>query len=166
VAESVFEHAPREDINMVVEDPGGGAVPVQPVMMEARIEAIGVQSQQIQKSASSFAAAAGQGFHIDPQAAATLINACRDSLNQPGQLGSHLYTLDQAPKLGQSPGANVVAPFTHSVVTDPQGIGPAIKNLQNVLQDMIQAYQKASTNYQQTEDIILQSMNTQKSTMA
>lgn len=151
---------------MVVEDPGGGAVPAQPVMLEARIEAIGVQAQQIQKSASSFAAAAGKGFHIDPQAAATLINACRDSLNQLGQLGSHLYTLDQAPQLGQTPGANVVAPFTHSVVTDPQGIGPAIKNLQNVLQDMIQAYQKASTNYQQTEDIILQSMNAQKSTMA
>jgi hypothetical protein len=156
---------------MVAESAGSGAelTPTQTVMpaqLQDRIAVLGQQAQQIQKSASSFAAAAGTGFHIEPQAAATLINACRDGLNQLNELGNHIFTLSQTPQLGQTPGASVVAPFTQSVATDPQGIAPAIQNLQRTLQDMIQAYQKASTNYQQTSEIIEQSMRAQQNTLA
>jgi hypothetical protein len=149
---------------MVDASPEGGAA--QPVQLEARIAALSTQSKQIQQSASSFAAAAGKGFHIEPQAAATLINACRDGLNQLSELSSHLYTLNQTPQLGETPGANVVAPFTQSVVSDPQGIAPAVQNLQTTLKDMIHAYQKASTDYQQTQEIIEQSMQAQARTLA
>jgi hypothetical protein len=149
---------------MVDASPEGGAA--QPVQLEARIAALSTQSKQIQQSASSFAAAAGKGFHIEPQAAATLINACRDGLNQLNDLRMHMETVAQSPQLGQTPGANVVAPFTQSVATDNQGIFPAIQNLYTTLQDMIQAYQKASTDYQQTQEIIEQSMQAQARTLA
>jgi hypothetical protein len=150
----------------MVEASPGGSAEVTGVQLEQRIAVLSTQAQQIQRSAGSFAAAAGKGFHIEPQAAATLINACRDSLNQLNDLQQHMQTVSQAPRLGQTPGANVVAPFTQSVATDSHGIFPAIQNLTTTLQDMIQAYQKASTNYQQTQEIIEQSMRTQQSSLA
>jgi hypothetical protein len=67
-------------------------------------------------------------------------------------------TITQAPKLGQTPGAKVVAPFTQQVGADQQGMVPAINSLKKTLADMIRAYQKASTNYAETEAIIAQSL--------
>lgn len=132
---------------------------VQPELMLAKqIDTVARESVQIQASAKNFAASAGQGFHIDPQAAATLINACRDALNQLESVQFHVYNVSQAPKLGQTPGADVIAPFTQSAATDHQGVQQAITNLKSTLQQMIQAYQKASTNYQETEQLVAQAM--------
>jgi hypothetical protein len=144
---------------MVIESPDGEVgTPAQPAEMAARVELVVKQSQQIQSSAKGFAAAAGKGFKIDPTAAATLINSCRNSLDELNGLQQHLSSVTQAPQLGQTPGAQVVAPFTQNVATDPQGIFPAIQNLMKSLQDMIQAYSKASTNYAETEALVHQSM--------
>jgi hypothetical protein len=151
---------------MVLESPEGGAVPLQPAMLSARMETVVQQSAQIQSSAKSFAAAAGKGFHMEPQAAATLINACRDALNELSQMQAHLAAVAQAPQLGQTPGAQVIAPFTQNVATDTDGIFPAIQNLQTTLHDMIQAYQKASTDYAKTEELVQQAMNQQRRTLA
>lgn len=149
----------------MIEVPAGGAQPAQPeasaVQMADRVQMVVRQAAQIQSSAQSFAASAGSGFHIEPQAAATLINACRDSINELDQVQTHLRSLQQSPPLGETPGAKVVAPFTQSVATDPQGIYPAIQNLVKTLQDMIQAYQKASTDYAETEAIVQASMRQQ-----
>jgi hypothetical protein len=151
---------------MVLESPEGGATPLQPAMLSARMEMVAQQSAQIQSSAKSFAAAAGKGFHMEPQAAATLINACRDSLNELNQVQTHLTAVAQAPQLGQTPGAQVIAPFTQNVATDTDGIFPALQNLQKTLQDMIQAYQKASTDYAKTEELVQQAMLRHRSTLA
>lgn len=147
----------------MIVDPGGGGTPVTAETMVARqMAVVSQQAVQIQTSAKNFAASAGQGFHIEPEAAATLINACRDSLNQLESLEFHLLQVSQAPQLGTSPGASVVAPFTQQTATDNQGIQQAITNLKTTLQDMIQGYQKASTNYAETEALVAQSMKSQQ----
>jgi hypothetical protein len=142
---------------MTVPSPGGGAAP--PTSMIAQqVAMVARQAAQIETSAKSFSASAGTGFHIDPQAAATLINACRDGLTELQQLREYLDTIAQHPQLGQTPGAKVVAPFTQSAATDSEGMKPTIDKLQQTLLDMIQAYQKASTNYSETEALVTQAM--------
>lgn len=133
----------------MLETPDGGSVSTAAV--EERVELVTKQAAQIQSSAKSFAAAAGQGFHIEPSAAATLIKACRTSLDQLQKLRKDLYQIAQNPPLGTSPGASVVAPFTAQTATDNNGMRPVLESLQQTLQDMIQAYYKASTNYAETE---------------
>jgi hypothetical protein len=127
----------------------------------AQVAEINQQATQMQSSAKDFVAAAGTGFHIEPEAAAILIKSCQDSLHELENLTEELATISQAPKLGQTPGAKVVAPFTQNVATDPQGMRPAIENLKKALADMITAYQKASTNYAETEAIIARSLKSQ-----
>lgn len=119
------------------------------------------QAVQMQSGAKSMAAAAGSGFHIEPQAAATLIKACEDSLRELDGLSLHLGTIQQAPQLGETPGAKVVAPFTQQVAADPRGMLPAINSLKTTLMDMIAAYRKASTNYAETEAILAHSFKSQ-----
>jgi hypothetical protein len=130
----------------------------QAVQDAARAAEIAVQSAQIQASAQKLASNAGSGFHIEPEAAATLIKSCMTSLDELNSLGASVGTIIQAPKLGQTPGAEVVAPFTQSVATDAQGMQQAILNLRQTLTDMIQAYHRASTNYAETEAIIKASL--------
>jgi hypothetical protein len=138
---------------MLTPDSGAGAA------LGAQIAAqVNQQAVQIESSAKNFVAAAGTGFHLEPEAAATLIKACQDSLHELEQLSNELMTITQAPKLGQTPGAKVVAPFTQQVGADQQGMVPAINSLKKTLADMIRAYQKASTNYAETEAIIAQSL--------
>ncbi len=138
---------------MSTPDVGAGAA------LGAQIAAqINQQAVQIESSAKNLVVAAGTGFHIEPEAAATLIKACQDSIHELDHLDKELYTIRQAPKLGQTPGAQVVAPFTQKVAMDEQGMIPAIASLKKTLADMITAYQKASTNYAETEAIIAQSL--------
>jgi hypothetical protein len=141
---------------MVIADPGGQVAGA--AQFVARTAEIAAQSAQIQASAQQLSAAAGTGFHIEPQAAATLIKSCMTSLDELNGLERHLVTISEAPKLGQTPGAAVISPFTQEVATDPQGIVLALQNLTQTLKDMILAYQKASTNYAETEAIIQASM--------
>jgi hypothetical protein len=148
---------------MIAEMPEGET---QPAELVARVQEVNQQAAQIQSSAKSFAAAAGKGFHIDPQAAATLINSCRDSITELEQMQVQLFDLRTPPPLGQTPAANKVAPFTLQVATDNEGIFPAIQNLVSTLQDMIKAYQNASTNYAETEALVQQAMNTNQHMLA
>jgi hypothetical protein len=153
---------------MVIASPDGGSAPAvgsQADEVAERLVQVNEQSKQIQSSATGFAAAAGSGFHIEPEAAATLIKACQDALHELNTVGRHLDTISQAPQLGRTPGASVVAPFTQNVATDDQGIRPAIDNLKQTLNDMIQGYQKASTNYQQTEAIIAESVRAKQGSL-
>jgi hypothetical protein len=94
-----------------------------------------------------------------------LIKACQDSLHELEGLQDHLRRIGQAPKLGQTPGAKVIATFTQDVATDPQGMIPAITNLQHTLEAMEQAYRQASTNYQETEAIIAASLKHRQATL-
>lgn len=123
-----------------------------------RTAEIAAQSAQIQASAQQLATSAGSGFHIEPEASATLIKSCMTSLDELNSIERHVKTIEQAPALGTTPAATVVAPFTQQVATDPQGMTQAILNLKATLQDMISAYQKASTNYAETEAIIQASL--------
>jgi hypothetical protein len=160
----VLARVQGKDTGMMLEEPAGGAaanaaaqgVGAAAAGIAEQVALVNRQAATIQNSASSFASSAGSGFHIEPEAAATLIKACNESLRELVQLQNHLTTLDQAPKLGRTPGAQVVAPYAQRAATDAQGIRPAITNLQHTLQSMVQAYQKASTNYQETEAIIAQ----------
>jgi hypothetical protein len=130
---------------MLEEDGGGGAA------LDAQVNLINKQAAQIQSAAKGFASSAGSGFHIDPSAAATLIKACLDSLDVLDGLDAEVATVGQAPKLGRTPGADVVGPFTQQSGTYPHGIAPAVDNLKATLNDMMDAYKKASTNYEETE---------------
>jgi hypothetical protein len=148
---------------MPVMGPDGQSV--ESAQTQQRTAELNQQAAAMQASAQALKATAGTGFHLEPEAAATLIKACQDSLHELSGLQFHLGDISQAPKLGQTPGANVVAPFTRDVATDPQGIIPAITNLQRTLEAMEQAYRKASTNYQETEAIIAASLKHQQATL-
>jgi hypothetical protein len=148
---------------MPVMGPDGQSV--ESAQIQQRTAELNQQAAAMQASAQALKATAGTGFHLEPEAAATLIKACQDSLHELSTLQFHLGDISQAPKLGQTPGANVVAPFTRDVATDPQGIIPAITNLQRTLEAMEQAYRKASTNYQETEAIIAASLKHQQATL-
>jgi hypothetical protein len=126
---------------------------------------INQQAAAMQASAQNLKAAAGTGFHLEPEAAATLIKACQDSLHELTLLQYDLEQIRQAPMLGQTPGAKAIAPFTQNVANDAQGMIPAIKNLESTLQAMEQAYRQASTNYQETEAIIAQSLKQQSAAL-
>ena len=139
--------------------------PATSAQLQQRTAELNQQAAAMQASAQSLKAAAGTGFHIEPEAAATLIKACQDSLHELDLLQRYLLEISQAPKLGQTPGAKVIAAFTQDVATDPQGMVPAITNLEKTLQAMMQAYQQASTNYQETEAIIAQSLKQQQTTL-
>lgn len=142
---------------MAVADSGGTAAT--PELMVARqLDTVARESVSIQSSAKALAASGGKSFHIEPQAAATLINACRDALNQLEEMQMHLYKISQAPQLGRTPGADVVAPFTQQAATDHEGVQQAVTNLKSTLQNMIQAYTKASTNYTETERLVSDAM--------
>ncbi|HEX5406500.1 MAG TPA: hypothetical protein VFX16_29865, partial [Pseudonocardiaceae bacterium] len=101
----------------MLESPDGGSEE-----LSARMDLVAKQAVQIQSSAKTFAAAAGKGFHIEPEAAATLINSCQNALTDLTGLDEQLQTAGQAPRLGQSPGAKVVGPFTQNAATDAHGI--------------------------------------------
>ena len=134
--------------------------------VEQRVQLVNQQAEQLQSSAKSLAAAGGKGFHIEPEAAATLINACQQSITELDQLQQHMRAIQQSPKLGATPGARVVSPFTRNVAVDGEGIVPAIDNLITTLQDMISAYSKASTNYTETNERVQQLMAQQKAALA
>jgi hypothetical protein len=123
------------------------------------------QAAAMAANAQSLKASAGTGFHLEPEAAATLIKSCQDSLHELQGLQTHIFDISQVPKLGQTPGAKVVAPFTHDVAIDPQGMIQAMTNLQHTLEAMEQAYRQASTNYQETEAIIAASLKHQQTSL-
>jgi hypothetical protein len=133
--------------------------------LQLRTAEINKQAAAMQVSAQNLKAAAGTGFHLEPEAAATLIKSCQDSLHELETLQRHIQTISQKPQLGETPGAKVIAPFTQDVATDPQGMVPAITHLQGTLQAMEAAYRKASTNYQETEAIIAASLKQPQATL-
>ncbi|HEX4702264.1 MAG TPA: hypothetical protein VH352_09080, partial [Pseudonocardiaceae bacterium] len=138
--------------------PNGAVGAATGAQVAAQIAEINQQAVQMQSSAKGFVAAAGTGFHIEPEAAAILIKSCQDSLEELRHLDMHIATIAMAPLLGTTPGAKVISPFTQRVATDEQGMLPAIESLKKTLADMITAYRKASTNYAETEAIIAQSL--------
>lgn len=91
---------------------------------------IAAQAAQIQAGAQRLAATAGNGFHIEPAAAATLIRSCMASLDRLNGLERYLMT------------------------TDPQGMIPAVQHLRRTMTSMIAAYHRASTNHAETEAMI------------
>jgi uncharacterized tellurite resistance protein B-like protein len=147
---------------MLEEAGGGGGTPETAAVagaVAAQVDLINKQAVQIKSSATSFKAAAGSGFHIEPEAAATLIKACEDAQHDLNKLMTQTMTIEQAPQLGKTPGANVVSKFTQNVATDNEGILSALRNLRQTLDDMISAYRKASTNYTETEATLAKLMS-------
>jgi DNA repair exonuclease SbcCD ATPase subunit len=148
---------------MPVMEPDGQSV--ESAQIQQRTTELSQQAAAMQAGAQSLKAAAGSGFHLEPEAAATLIKACQDSLHELNTLQRDVEQIRQAPKLGQTPGATTIAPFTQNVAMDPQGMIPALTNLQHTLEAMEQAYRQASTNYQETEAIIAASLKHQQTTL-
>jgi hypothetical protein len=123
---------------------------------------LAAQSEAMSGSAGAFVQAAGTGFQVTPEAAAILIKACQDSIDELDGLHRELDTLTQAPKLGTLPGALEASRFTQRVATDEQGIIVAVANLKATLIQMAEAYRRASTNYEQTEQLLFGMLNRQK----
>ncbi len=62
---------------MPVPEPDGQSV--QSAQIQQRTAEISQQAAAMQASAQNLKAAAGTGFHLEPEAAATLIKSCQDS---------------------------------------------------------------------------------------
>jgi hypothetical protein len=115
-------------------------------------DAVAAQLRQMAGSAKQLRASAQSGgFGFQPQAAETMIKALRDSILDLDGLNYQLIVISQAPKLGHTPAAQKVSPFTQSVATDDQGIVPMIHNLKQILSDMIAAYEAAKQSYEQSD---------------
>jgi hypothetical protein len=119
------------------------------------------QAKAMSGSAGNLVAAAGTGFKLDPEAAATLIKGCRDALTELDHAAAIATALDAAPQLGTLAGAAQISGFTQQVATDDSGIVVAVHRLRATINQMMSAYQKASTNYQETEQMIADMLKSQ-----
>lgn len=130
---------------------------------DAQMQQSLAQVQQMAGSAQGLvAAAASGGFALEPSAADTLIKSCQDALDTLRVAEQHNFIISQEPKLGMTPGAKVVAPFTASVATHPtMGMVPALQTFKATLQQMLQAYQQAKQNYLNTEHAVNDSLRRQ-----
>jgi hypothetical protein len=117
------------------------------------------QGVVMQGSAGNLVAAAGPGFHLDAEGAATLIAGIRKAQDLLRGLDKHHVKLLEAPQLGDLDYAKRVSAFTRSVATDQQGVVPGVESLRATLAQMEQAYEKAFGNYQAVEQQINDSMN-------
>lgn len=126
---------------------------------ESAIDQVIGQSRQLAESARSLvdsARSGGFGFH--PEAADLMIAALNQSVLDLEGMRGNLASVSQAPKLGQTPGAVVVAPFTQKVATDERGVRQAVADLRQTLTDMITAYTEAKKNYDASDSISAQRM--------
>lgn len=137
-------------------EPAGGIT----MAVRQTTDATIAQSQQMVDSAKKllFAAQSG-GFGFQPEAADIMLAALHDSIADLNSLNDSLMLISQAPKLGRTPAARVVSPFTQQVATDGQGIVRVIENLRQILQDMISAYQEAAKHYNETDTIAARQLN-------
>jgi hypothetical protein len=144
---------------MMAADGGGGGAG-QPVIDQIANFTADAAKQAVvmQGSATNLVSAAGGGFKLDPAAAASLAASCRESLDYLEAIKNDIQIVGQAPNLGTLPGVSDIASFTQSVGSDEQGIERAVASLVATLQQMEQAYLKASTNYQETNDQVADAM--------
>jgi hypothetical protein len=119
---------------------------------ESVAQGSGSQAAQMDGSAGNLLATAGKGFTLDPQVAANLAAACQTAMDHISDMQIDLRVISEAPKLGTLTGAQTVATYTQNVATDPQGMLQAMQSLNATLQQMHDAYIRASTNYQETNE--------------
>jgi hypothetical protein len=118
------------------------------------------QAAAMDGSAGNLLSAAGSGgFKLDPQAAAALAASCQEAIDEISDLVIDLETVQQAPNLGTLSAAQEVSAYTQNVAIDGQGIVQAFSSLNATLQQMHDAYVKASTNYQETNEQIAEIMS-------
>lgn len=121
-------------------------------MLEPAGAGVLAQSRQLASSAKQLLASAQSGgFGFQPEAADTMIEALRASIIELSSLREQFIVIRLAPKLGRTPAAQRVSPFTQQVAADDRGILQAVSNLRQVLTDMISAYQQAKINYEDTD---------------
>lgn len=114
----------------------------------------GQAQQMANEGQKMLASAQGGGFHLEPDAADTLIKSVQHSLQILEGTDDHLNVIRQAPKLGETPGAKVVGPFTQQVATGGSagaGMVDVIGSLRSTLKQMEQAYKIAKQNYQEAD---------------
>jgi hypothetical protein len=129
------------------------------VAMRQAVNVLATQSQQMADSAKQLLSSAQSGgFGFQPEAADIMIKALQESLADLTKLNDKLILISQAPKLGRTPAAQWVSPFTQQVATDEQGIVRAIGNLWQILTDMIAAYAAAKQHYDETDTVAAQRM--------
>ncbi len=110
-------------------------------------------------SAGNMVSAAGTGFKIEPSSAAIMAKSCLDGISAIDDMQGSVDVISKASNLGTLHGAQVVANFTQGVATNPgQGYADSLKSLRATLVQMAQAYQKASTNYEETNQQIADAM--------
>lgn len=109
--------------------------------------------QGVTQAVSDLKTAAGQGFTVSEQGGQALLTAIQTLQGKVAHHLQKLSALEQRPlPLGTTPAADTYRPFLATVVTDPDhGAGPALKKLQQQLQDAHNAIQKSMVAYQQTD---------------
>jgi hypothetical protein len=145
------------------EDPKTAAVGVGEEVADAVQYAAGLaaQADQIAGTAKTLVASAGTGFKLDPEAAAALITGCRKSIDEIARARKYAAALSAPPALGDLKGAKSISKFTQAVATDERGMLHALDGLTRTLEQMMAAYEKASANYQETEELVTKMLNAQ-----
>jgi len=123
--------------------------------MGNRQDMAAIQAQLMADSAKDLLISAQQGgFGFQPEAAEIMIRALRESIDDIDSLFKQLIHISQAPKLGRTPAALVVAPFTLDVATGAQGLVLALQNFRQTMVDMIAAYDEAKKHYHDSDATI------------
>jgi hypothetical protein len=114
--------------------------------------AFALQARQMADGAKNLLTSAqAGGFGFRPEAADAMITALRDSIDELDTLSQHVAIISQAPKLGRTPAAQVVGPFTLHVATDDQGVAQALRDFRQTMVDMATAYEEAKKHYNASE---------------
>jgi hypothetical protein len=96
--------------------------------------------------------AASGGWAVSEQGGQALIQAIDNIVKGLDSAEGDLHSINQQPKLGTSPGANVTKPFVHQVASSGQdSFISALDTLKSSLSTARSAINTAMRNYQETD---------------
>jgi hypothetical protein len=144
---------------MQMADGGGGGSfadiinPLASGAMGAAVQSVTAETQKL------LDAAKGGGFKITPEGVAPIRTALNDLINDLNAKGEAIYTLNQAPQLGNHPYGHTVASHDHKGAAQAEGsAGVVLEQLKQVAQQADEALARAAGLYSESEDSALASL--------
>jgi hypothetical protein len=143
---------------MLMADGGGGSLadvvsPFSSASMGAAVQSVTAETQKL------LDAAKGGGFKITPEGVKPIRDALNDLINDLNSNGESIYTLNQAPQLGNHPYGHTVASHDQKGAAQAEGsAGVVLEQLKQVAQQADEALARAAGLYHESENAALASL--------
>jgi hypothetical protein len=144
---------------MLIADGGGGGSiadvmnPLSSGAMGAAVQSFTAETQKL------LDAAKGGGFKITPEGVKPIRDALNDLVNDLNDKGESIYTLNQAPQLGNHPYGHTVASHDQKGAAQAENsAGAVLEQLKNVAQQADEALARAAGLYSESENAALDSL--------